>query len=51
MKSTASLYLHYRNKLMASSLFSGLSNQALDEMMGHFRYDTGGKRQNLRASK
>jgi CRP-like cAMP-binding protein len=40
MKSTASLYLHYRNKLTSSSLFSGLSNQVLDSMMEHFRYET-----------
>ena len=40
MKSTASIYLHYRNKLTNSSLFSGLSNEALDSMMAHFRYET-----------
>ena len=40
MKSTASLYLHYRNKLTGSSLFSGLSNHVVDAMMEYFRYET-----------
>lgn len=44
MKSNASLYLHYRNKLTGSSLFSGLSNEVLDEMMEHFRYETWAKK-------
>ena len=44
MKSNASLYLHYRNKLTGSSLFSGLSNKVLDEMMEHFRYETWAKK-------
>jgi len=40
MNQTAPLYLHYRNKLTNSTLFTGLSNDMLDEMMQHFRYET-----------
>ena len=40
MNKTAPLYLHYRNKLSGSPLFAGLSNETLDLMLAHFRFET-----------
>lgn len=40
MKTSAPLYLHYRSKLSHSPLFSGLSNETLDEMLQFFRFET-----------
>jgi len=40
MNRTAPLYLHYRNKISHSPLFTGLSDEVLDQMMQHFRFET-----------
>lgn len=40
MNQTAPLYLHYRNKLSQTHLFTGISNNILDEMMPSFRFET-----------
>jgi len=40
MNRSASLYLHYKNKLSHSPLFSSLPDEIMDEMMVHFRYET-----------
>ena len=40
MNQTAPLYLHYRNKLSQTYLFTGLPISTLDEMMVLFRFET-----------
>jgi len=40
MNQTTPLYLHYRNKLSQTHLFTGLSNDTLDVMMSSFRFET-----------
>ena len=40
MNQNAPLYLHYRNKLSQTPLFTGLSTDTLDEMMPSFRFET-----------
>jgi len=40
MNQATPLYLHYRNKLSHTHLFTGLSQETLDEMMPSFRFET-----------